>query len=95
MEVKLMPTLLKISIFALGVVVAGILFAFGAPASDGWGALGNFAIGSVIVAVGLLSSLLTAILCAVYHPLWRRAATWLTVVTLVLVVGSIVIWRIE
>ncbi len=87
-----MPLLLRITVCSLCLVVVGVIFAFGAPAADSWQSLRYFAVGSLIVGLSLIASLLTSTLSALLHPQWRRAALWLAALSCLLLVSGFLIW---
>lgn len=49
-------------------------------------------VGSLIVGLSLIASLLTSTLSALLHPQWRRAALWLAALSCLLLVSGFLIW---
>lgn len=67
-----MPWILKFAISSLFVFLIGALMIAWACMSNGWETLNRFAWGCLTAGVGLILSILLAMLSAIIHKGWRR-----------------------
>jgi hypothetical protein len=82
---------LQIAIFAI-VIVGMLLLIFGHLGS-GWSSLTYFAWGMVISVAGLLLNLIVAGVTAIFQPRLRKASIWIATVSVVMLLGLVVLWR--
>jgi hypothetical protein len=82
---------LQIALFAI-VVVGMLLLLFGHLGS-GWSALTYFAWGMVISGGILLLNLIVSAVTAVFQPRLRKVSIWIAAVSIVMLLGLVLLWR--
>ena len=82
---------LQIALFAI-VIVGMLLLIFGHLGS-GWSVLVYFAWGMVISVAGLLLNLIVSGVIAIFQPRLRKVSIWIAAVSVVMLVGLVVLWR--
>ena len=82
---------LQIALFAI-VVVGMLLLIFGHLGS-GWSVLTYFAWGMVISVGGLLLNLIVSGVIAFFQPRLRKVSIWIAAVSVVMLLGLVVLWR--
>jgi hypothetical protein len=82
---------LQIALFAI-VIVGMLLLIFGHLGS-GWSTLTYFAWGMVISVGGLLLNLIVSGVTAFFQPRLRKVSIWIAAVSVVMLVGLVVLWR--
>jgi hypothetical protein len=82
---------LQIPLFAI-VIVGMLLLMFGHWGS-GWSALTYFVWGMVISVGGLLLNLIVSGVTAIFEPRLRKVSIWTAAVSVVMLLGLVVLWR--
>lgn len=82
---------LQIPLFAI-VIVGMLLLMFGHWGS-GWSALTYFVWGMVISVGDLLLNLIVSGVTAIFEPRLRRVSIWTAAVSVVMLLGLVVLWR--
>jgi hypothetical protein len=82
---------LQIALFAI-VIVGMLLLMFGHLRS-GWSALTYFVWGMVISVAGLLLNLIVSGAIAIFQPRLRKVSIWIAAVSVVMLLGLVVLWR--
>ncbi|MFZ0916496.1 MAG: hypothetical protein WAN04_06345 [Candidatus Udaeobacter sp.] len=82
---------LQIALFAI-VIVGMLLLTFGHLGS-GWSSLTYFAWGMVISVAGLLLNLIVSGVIAIFQPTLRKVSIWIAAVSVVMLLGLVVLWR--
>ena len=82
---------LQIALFAI-VIVAMLLLMFGHLGS-GWSALNYFVWGMVISVGVLLLNLIFSGVTAIFQPRLRKVSIWTAAVSVVMLLGLVVLWR--
>jgi hypothetical protein len=82
---------LQIALFAI-VIVGMLLLIFGHLGS-GWSSLTYFAWGMVISVAGLLLNLIVSGVIAIFQPRLRKVSIWIAAVSVVMLLGLVVLWR--
>ena len=82
---------LQIALFAI-VIVGMLLLIFGHLGS-GWSVLVYFAWGMVISVAGLLLNLIVSGVIAIFQPRLRKVSIWIAAVSVVMLLGLVVLWR--
>ena len=82
---------LQIAVFAI-VIVGMLLLIFGHLGS-GWSSLTYFAWGTVIGGGVLLLNLIFSGVTAIFQPRLRKVSIWIAVISMMLLVGLVLLWR--
>jgi hypothetical protein len=82
---------LQIALFAI-VIVGMLLLIFGHLGS-GWSSLTYFAWGMVISVAGLLLNLIVSGVIAIFQPRLRKVSIWIAAVSIVMLLGLVLLWR--
>ena len=82
---------LQIALFAI--VIVGILLLIFAHWKSGWSSLTYFAWGMVISVAGLLLNLILSGVIAFFQPRLRKVSIWIAAVSMVMLLGLVLLWR--
>ena len=82
---------LQITLFAI-VIVGMLLLIFGHWES-GWSSLTYFAWGMVISVGGLLLNVIVSAVIAFFQPRLRKVSIWIAAVSMVMLLGLMLLWR--
>jgi len=82
---------LQIALFAI--VILGILLLVFAHWASGWSSLTYFAWGMVISVGGLLLNLIVSGVIAFFQPRLRKVSIWIAAVSMVMLLGLVLLWR--
>jgi hypothetical protein len=82
---------LQIALFAI-VIVGMLLLIFGHLGS-GWSSITYFVWGMVISVGALLLNLIVSGVIAIFQPKPRKVSIWIAVVSVVMLLGLVVLWR--
>ncbi len=82
---------LQIALFAI-VMVGMLLLIFGHLGS-GWSSLTYFAWGMVISVGLLLVNLIVSGVTAIFQPTLRKVSIWIAAVSIVMLLGLVLLWR--
>jgi hypothetical protein len=82
---------LQIALFVI-VIVGMLLLIFGHLGS-GWSSITYFVWGMVISVGALLLNLIVSGVIAIFQPRLRKLSIWIAVVSVVMLVGLVVLWR--
>ena len=82
---------LQLALFAI-VIVGMLLLMFGHLGS-GWSALTYFAWGMVISVGVLLLNLIISGVTAIFQPTLRKVSIWIVAVSIVMLLGLVLLWR--
>jgi hypothetical protein len=83
---------LQIALFAI--VIVGMLFLLFGHWGSGWSSITYFAWGMIISVAGLLLNLIVSGVIAVFQPRLRKVSIWIAAVSIVMLLGLVVLWRI-
>jgi hypothetical protein len=83
---------LQVGLFAI--LIVGILFLLFGHWGSGWYSLAYFAWGMVISGGVLLLNLIVSALTAVFQPRLRKVSIWIAAVSIVMLLGLVLLWRI-
>ena len=82
---------LQIALFVI--LIVGMLFLILGHLGSGWSSLTYFAWGMVIsVGVVLLNLILSGVI-AIFEPTLRRVSIWIAAVSIVMLIGLVILWR--
>jgi len=82
---------LQLALFAI-VIVGMLLLMFGHLGS-GWSALTHFVWGMVISVGVLLLNLIVSGVTAVFQPTLRKVSIWIAAISIVMLLGLVLLWR--
>jgi hypothetical protein len=82
---------LQFALFAI-VIVGMLLLIFGHLGS-GWSSLTYFAWGMVISVAGLLLNLIVSGVIVIFQPTLRKVSIWIAAVSVVMLLGLVLLWR--
>ena len=82
---------LQLALFAI-VIVGMLLLMFGHLGS-GWSALTYFVWGMVISVGVLLLNLIVSGVTAVFQPTLRKVSIWIAAISIVMLLGLVLLWR--
>ena len=82
---------LQIALFAI--VIVGMLLLMFAHLGSGWSSITYFAWGMIISVAGVLLNLIVSGVIAVFQPGLRKVSIWIAAVSVVMLVGLVVLWR--
>jgi len=82
---------LQIALFAI--VFVGILLLMFAHLGSGWSVITYFVWGMVISVAGLLLNLIVSGVIVIFQPRLRKVSIWIAAVSIVMLVGLVVLWR--
>jgi hypothetical protein len=82
---------LQIALFAI--VIVGMLFLLFGHWGSGWSAITYFVWGMIISVAGLLLNLIVSGVIGIFRPRLRKVSIWIAVVSVVMLVGLVVLWR--
>ena len=82
---------LQLALFAI-VIVGMLLLMFGHLGS-GWSSLTYFAWGMVISVGVLLLNLIVSGVTAVFQPTLRKVSIWIAAISIVMLLGLVLLWR--
>ena len=82
---------LQIALFAI-LIVGMLLLMFGHWAS-GWSSLTYFAWGMVISVGAVLLNLIVSAVMAVFQPRLRTSSIWIAAISVVMLFGLVLLWR--
>jgi hypothetical protein len=82
---------LQIALFAI--VIVGMLFLIFGDWGSGWAAITYFVWGMVISVGVLLLNLIVSGVIAIFQPRLRKVSLWIAAVSVVMLVGLVVLWR--
>jgi hypothetical protein len=82
---------LQVALFAI-VIVGMLLLMFGHLGS-GWSALTYFVWGMVISVGVLLLNLIVSGVTAVFQPTLRKVSIWIAAISIVMLLGLVLLWR--
>jgi hypothetical protein len=82
---------LQIALFVI--LIVGMLFLILGHLGSGWSSLTYFAWGMVISAGVVLLNLILSGVTAIFQPRLRRASMWIAAVSIVMLVGLVILWR--
>ena len=74
-------------------LIVGMLLLFFGHWTSGWSSLTYFAWGMVISVGALLLNLLVSAVIAVFQPRLRTSSIWITAISVVMLLGLVVLWR--
>ena len=83
---------LQIALFVIAIV--GMMLLVFAHWKSGWSSLTYFAWGMVISAGGLLLNFIVSGVTAIFQPRLRKVSIWIAAVSIVLLLGLVLLWRI-
>ena len=83
-----------ISNCGFAIVTVGMLFLVFGHLGSGWSALAYFAWGMVISAGVLLLNLIIAGVTAIFQPRLRRVSIWIAAVSMIMLLGLVLLWRV-
>jgi hypothetical protein len=73
--------------------MVGMLFLLLGHWARGWSAITYFAWGMVISAGGLLLNLIVSGVTAIFQPRLRKVSIWIAAVSIVMLLGLVLLWR--
>jgi hypothetical protein len=82
---------LQVALFAI--VIVGMLFLIFGHWESGWSSLAYFAWGMVISVGGLLLHLIVSGVIAFFQPRLRKVSIWIAAVSMVMLLGLVLLWR--
>jgi hypothetical protein len=82
---------LQIALFGVGIV--GMLFLIFDHWESGWSSIAHFAGGMVISVAGFLLSLIVSVATAIFQPRLRKVSIWIAAVSLLMLLGLLLPWR--
>ena len=82
---------LQIALFGVGIV--GMLFLIFDHWESGWSSIAHFAWGMVISVGGFLLSLTVSGVTAIFQPRLRKVSIWIAAVSLLMLLGLVLPWR--
>jgi hypothetical protein len=82
---------LQIALFAI--VIVGMLFLIFGHWGSGWSAITYFVWGMVISVGVLLLNLIVSGVIAIFQPRLRKVSIWIAAVSIVMLLGLVVLWR--
>ena len=82
---------LQIALFAI--VIIGMLLLILGHWEGGWSSLAYFAWGMVISVGGLLLNLIVSGVIAFFQPRLRKVSIWIAAVSMVMLFGLLLLWR--
>jgi hypothetical protein len=82
---------LQVALFAIAVV--GILLLLFAHWASGWSSLAYFAWGMVISVAVFLLNLIVSGVTAIFQPRLRKVSIWVAAVSIVMLLGLALLWR--
>jgi hypothetical protein len=88
-----MSWLLRLQIALFAIVIVGMLLLLFGHLGSGWSSLTYFAWGMVISVGVLLLNLIVSGVTAVFQPRLRRVSIWIASVSMVVLLGLAVLWR--
>ena len=83
---------LQIALFAI--LIVGMLFLLFGHLGSGWSAITYFAWGMIISVAGLLLNLIVSGVIAIFQPRLRKVSIWIAAVSIVMLLGLVVLWRV-
>ena len=82
---------LQVALFAI--IIVGTLFLIFGHWESGWSSLAYFVWGMVISVVGLLLNLIVSGVIAFFQPRLRKVSIWIAGVSMVMLLGLALLWR--
>ena len=82
---------LQIALFII--LIVGMLFLILGHLEGGWSSLTYFAWGMVISVGVVLSNLILSAVAAIIQPRLRKVSMWIAAVSIVMLVGLVILWR--
>ena len=83
---------LQIALFAI--LIVGMLFLLFGHLGSGWSAITYFAWGMIISVAGLLLNLIVSGMIGIFQPRLRKVSIWIAAVSIVMLLGLVVLWRV-
>jgi hypothetical protein len=71
----------------------GMLFLILGHWASGWSSLTYFVWGMVISVGGLLLNFIVSGVTAIFQPRLRKVSTWIAAVSIVMLLGLVILWR--
>jgi hypothetical protein len=82
---------LQLAFFAI--VIVGMLFLLFGHLGSGWSSITYFAWGMVISVGVLLLNLIVSGVTAIFQPTLRKVSIWIAAVSIVMLLGLVLLWR--
>ena len=82
---------LQLALFAI--VIVGMLFLLFGHLGSGWSSITYFAWGMVISVGVLLLNLIVSGVTAIFQPTLRKVSIWIAAISIVMLLGLVLLWR--